>query len=162
MASKRDYYEILGVVKTADGEEIRRAYRQERRRPGPAVHGDDRALARVVEQDEGARGCSIDAERVPGIDAMLLEFGQEMLAHRVPADRADEAHVMPGRAEPAGDVGRASSDAPAQRLGIDVVARGGDALNTQNDVCRNDAEHNDFSHVRWLSFIRGPKTRRRT
>jgi hypothetical protein len=93
---------------------------------------------------------------------MLFEFGQEMLAHCVPADWADEAYVVPSRAEPAGHVGRAPSDAPAQRVGIDVVARCWDVLNAQDDVCRDDAEHNDLSHVRWLSFIRGPGTRRRT
>jgi hypothetical protein len=43
-----------------------------------------------------------------------------------------------------------------------VVARGGDVLNAQDDVRRDDAEHNDLSHVRWLSFIRGLGTRRRT
>jgi hypothetical protein len=29
-----------------------------------------------------------------------------------------------------------------------VVARSGDALNTQNDVRRNDAEHDNLSHAR--------------
>src|SRR5436190_21576754 len=36
MPTTRDYYEILGVVKTADGEEIRRAYR----RPAMKYHPD--------------------------------------------------------------------------------------------------------------------------
>jgi hypothetical protein len=56
---------------------------------------------------------------------MLFEFGQEIVAHRVPADRADETYMVPSRAEPACHVGRAPSDAPSQRLGIDVVAGAG-------------------------------------
>ena len=56
--------------------------------------------------------------------------------------------MVPSRAEPARHVGRTSSDAPSQRLGIDVIARGGDALNTQDDVRRNDAEHDNLSHTR--------------
>ena len=104
---------------------------------GPAVHRDDRALARVVEQYEGARGRSIGTECVLGIDAALFEFCQEIVAHRVAADRADETYVVPSRAEPACHVGRAPPDPPSQRLGIDLVAGGGDALNTQdNDPTR--------------------------
>ncbi len=59
---------------------------------------------------------------------------------------------MPSRAEPACHVGRTSSDAPSQRLGIDLAAGGGDALNTQDDVRRNDAEHDNLSHVSSLSY----------
>ena len=39
-----------------------------------------------------------------------------------------------------------------QRLGIDVVAGGGNALNTQDDVRRDDAEHNDLSHEAYSKF----------
>ena len=74
-----------------------------------------------------------------------------MVAHGVSADRADQTYVVPGQAEPAGHVGRTPADAPPQRLGIDVVAGGRDALNTQDDVRRGDAEHNDLSHVHNLT-----------
>jgi hypothetical protein len=45
--------------------------------------------------------------------------------------------------------------APTQRLCIDVVAGCGDALNTQDNVCRHDAEHDDLSHVHNLAQSRG-------
>src|SRR6266481_730529 len=61
---------------------------------------------------------------------------------------------MPSHAEPACNVGRAPSDAPSQRLGIDMVAGAGDALNTQDNVRRDDAEHNDLSHVHNLTRSR--------
>jgi hypothetical protein len=80
-------------------------YGQERRRLSPAVHSDDRALARVVEQHEGPWGRSIGTERVLGIDTASFEFGQEIVAHCVAADRADETYVVPSRAEPACHVG---------------------------------------------------------
>jgi hypothetical protein len=55
------------------------------------------------------------------------------------------------RAEPAGHVGRAPADAPSQRLGIGVVAGGGDALNTQDNIRCDDVEHNDLRHVHNLT-----------
>ena len=61
---------------------------------------------------------------------------------------------MPSHAEPACNVGRAPSDPPSQRLGIDMVAGTGDALNTQDNVRRDDAEHNDLSHVHNLTQSR--------
>jgi len=41
---------------------------------------------------------------------------------------------------------------PAPR--IDMVAGAGDALNTQDNVRRDDAEHNDLSHVHNLAQSR--------
>src|SRR5205823_9380325 len=55
--------------------------------------------------------------------------------HRRARRWPDEPYVIPSRGEPAGHVGRAPADAPSQRLGIDVVAGRGDALNTQDNVC---------------------------
>src|SRR5580692_9937647 len=42
---------------------------------------------------------------------------------------------------------RTFPDTPSQRLRIHLVAGGGDARNTQDNVGGNDAEHNDLNHV---------------
>ena len=43
MATKRDYYEILGVSKSASADEIKRAYRKQAMQHHPDKHGGDDA-----------------------------------------------------------------------------------------------------------------------
>jgi molecular chaperone DnaJ len=40
MSSKRDYYEVLGVGRSASAEEIKKAYRQPARKYHPGVNND--------------------------------------------------------------------------------------------------------------------------
>ena len=53
MANKRDYYEVLGVAKTATDEEIKRAYRKKAKECHPDLHPDDKdAVERFKELNE--------------------------------------------------------------------------------------------------------------
>ena len=53
MADKRDYYEVLGVDKTADDAAIKKAYRQQAKKYHPDLNpGDKQAEAKFKEVNE--------------------------------------------------------------------------------------------------------------
>jgi len=63
MASKRDYYEVLGVGRNASGDEIRKAYRALARRFHPDVNKDPDADARIKEINEAYEVLKDDERR---------------------------------------------------------------------------------------------------
>ena len=73
MATKRDYYEVLGVQKTASAEEIKKAYRQLAKKLHPDVNpGDKEAEAKFKEVNEAYEVLSDDQKR-----ARYDQFGHE-------------------------------------------------------------------------------------
>ncbi|MDI3342011.1 MAG: molecular chaperone DnaJ [Sphaerobacter sp.] len=67
MSAKRDYYEVLGVSRTATAEEIRRAYRRLARKYHPDVNREDGAEERFKEINEAYEVLS-DEERRAAYD----------------------------------------------------------------------------------------------
>ena len=64
MAAKRDYYEVLGVSKTASADEIKKAYRQLAKKLHPDVNpGDKEAEAKFKEVNEAYEVLSDDQKR---------------------------------------------------------------------------------------------------
>jgi molecular chaperone DnaJ len=64
MSSKRDYYEVLGVSRTASGDEIKKAYRQLARKYHPDVSQEPNAEGRFKEINEAYEVLSDQQKRV--------------------------------------------------------------------------------------------------
>lgn len=57
MADKRDYYEVLGIDKSADEDTIKKAYRKMAKQYHPDVNPGDKAAEEKFKEDQrGLRG----------------------------------------------------------------------------------------------------------
>ena len=64
MADKRDYYEVLGVPKTATADELKKAYRKLAKQYHPDLHPDDKECeAKFKEVNEAYEVLSNDEKR---------------------------------------------------------------------------------------------------
>ena len=63
MADKRDYYEVLGVSKTASEDEIKSAYRQMAKKYHPDLHPDDKEAEAKFKEVNEAYAVLSDAEK---------------------------------------------------------------------------------------------------
>ena len=77
MATKRDYYEVLGVSKDATQEEIKKAYRTLAKKYHPDVSTDPNATEKFAEI-QGAYDCLSDPEKRSNYD----RFGTERICRR--------------------------------------------------------------------------------
>ena len=63
MAEKRDYYEVLGVPKTAGADEIKRAYRQLAKKYHPDMHPGDKECEEKFKEANEAYEILSDEEK---------------------------------------------------------------------------------------------------
>ena len=99
MAEKRDYYEVLGVSKTATDAEIKKAFRQQAKKYHPDIHPGDKECEEKFKEAQEAYAVLSDPDKRRQYDqfghaAFLVTFSEisseveeavaeEMVLHRV-------------------------------------------------------------------------------
>ena len=78
MADKRDYYEVLGVSKTASDDEIKKAFRTLAKKYHPDMHPGDKECEEKFKEAQEAYAVLSDAEKRKQYD----QFGHAALAER--------------------------------------------------------------------------------
>ena len=63
MADKRDYYEVLGVSKTADDAEIKKAFRNLAKKYHPDMHPGDKECEEKFKESQEAYAVLSDTEK---------------------------------------------------------------------------------------------------
>ena len=101
MASKRDYYEVLGVDRSADEGAIKRAYRSLAKKYHPDVNPGDKEAEQKFKEVNEAYAVLSDAEKKAKYDQFghaAFEAGGGGGYHHTAADEAvDGAHRVVGQ-----------------------------------------------------------------
>ena len=63
MAEKRDYYEVLGVSKTATDAEIKKAFRQQAKKYHPDIHPGDKECEEKFKEAQEAYAVLSDPDK---------------------------------------------------------------------------------------------------
>lgn len=74
MAEKRDYYEVLGISKSASADEIKRAYRKMAKKYHPDVNKEPGAEEKFKEVQEAYDVLSDDNKKLPTIVMVMLHL----------------------------------------------------------------------------------------
>ena len=73
MADKRDYYEVLGVSKTASDDEIKKAFRTLAKKYHPDMHPGDKECEEKFKEAQEAYAVLSDAEKRKRLTAPVVE-----------------------------------------------------------------------------------------
>ena len=91
MAEKRDYYEVLGVSKTATDAEIKKAFRQQAKKYHPDIHPGDKECEEKFKEAQEAYAVLSDPDKRRQFLGTFSEISseveeavaEEMVLHRV-------------------------------------------------------------------------------
>ena len=95
--AKRDYYAVLGIIKSASPEEIKKAYRKQALKYHPDKNKGDKAAENKFKEASEAYHVLSDKERrqiMTNLDTLLLKVAQEEVVSKILIFRRFQLHSL--------------------------------------------------------------------